>query len=90
MQDQNLEEITGYLELGLWQEANDLIEDLPPDAKTSPAVLSLRVSIYQAASSWELMTEVACHLVTIEPDYPLHWLNYAQAALYAEGLPLFP
>jgi len=82
-----LEEITGYLELGLWQEANDLIEALPSHTKISPAVLVLRISIYQAAGSWELMAEATRLLTTVKPENPLHWLKYPQATLYVEGLP---
>ncbi len=31
MFNKQLEEISGYVDLGLWQEANDLIEELSPD-----------------------------------------------------------
>ena len=87
MFDEQIEEILGYLDLGLWEEAHDLVEDLSPEAKTNPHVLAVRVRIYQAAEAWELMVEVARHLVTIEPVKVEHWLHYAAATRYSQGIP---
>jgi len=82
------EEISGFLELGMWEEANEVVEALPPEEKTLPEILSLRVRIYFAAGSWELMAEVSHHLTKIDPSQSAHWLNYSQATIYVDGLPL--
>jgi hypothetical protein len=49
-----LEAAVGFLELGMWREANDEIERLPPERKFATEVLKVRLRIYKAAGAGEL------------------------------------
>ena len=64
----------GYLNLGMAGEANNEIEALSPEVKTSREVLSLRASVYMEAGSWELLREVSTFLVKNWPGESLHWV----------------
>lgn len=64
----------GYLQLGMLQEANDEIENLPPAVKTVKEVLILRAYVYQEAGAWELLREVGCFLTRTWPEDYLHWI----------------
>lgn len=76
---QMLTQIHGYMDLGMFGDANDAVESLPPEIKATPEVLSLRVEIFRALVSWELMREVAGHLARMNRVEPKHWLNLACA-----------
>jgi hypothetical protein len=45
----------GYHQLGLFEDANDEIEGLPPERKVSVEVLRLRASIYMELQAWGLL-----------------------------------
>lgn len=57
-----MEKATGYFELGMFSDAWDLIEELPPAEKTDAPVLGLRLRILTALSQWELGEQIAAHL----------------------------
>lgn len=71
--DQILQAAVGYLELGMLVEANDEIEKLAPDLKTSSPVLGVRMEIYRAAQKWSLMEVVAHELWKRHQDEPIYW-----------------
>lgn len=72
--EQLLQPALGYLQLGMPQEANDEIEALPPELKTSRQVLSIRASIYMESGAWQLMREVSGFLVKQWPEESQHWI----------------
>lgn len=91
----------GYFELGMHQEANDALEELPPAVKTSREVMTLRARIYQKVGSWEFLREVGGYLARTWPDEAQHWIwlaygtrrcrSLAEArAVLLEALPLHP
>jgi hypothetical protein len=49
-----LQAAVGFLELGMWREANDEIERLPPERRIATEVLMVRLRIYKAAVAGEL------------------------------------
>ena len=67
----------GYLELGMLEEANEEIENLPPEIKNSSYVLTVRMEIYRAMKNWKLMETVTRELWKRHPDDPIHWNNLA-------------
>ncbi|MDA7921300.1 tetratricopeptide repeat protein [Verrucomicrobiales bacterium] len=54
-----IKKATGYCELGMFSDAWDLIESLPPEEKTKAPVLDLRLRILTAFSQWELGEHIA-------------------------------
>lgn len=75
----HLDAAAGYLVLGMVQEANDEIEELPPKMKVSREVMRARVEIYSAAKAWDQMREVAAFLVREWPEDSQHWISLAHA-----------
>lgn len=92
---------SGYLELGMLDEAALEIEEIPPEEKMRREVLVMRLEIYRSAKAWDAMEAVANHLTCLEPEEPAWLVSKALAArrtqgilqariLLEEGLPRFP
>lgn len=84
--ERHLQAALGYLQLGLFQDANDEIEHLPPQEKISPGVLRLRAAIYTELKSWNLLREVAKVLVDQIPEDTQHWIWLAYATRRAASI----
>ncbi|WAC19032.1 hypothetical protein OVA24_17535 [Luteolibacter sp. SL250] len=85
--EKRLEAGLGYLQLGMFEEANEEIEQLLPEEKTSPGVLRLRAAIYSETKSWLLLREVAGFLVDSLPGDPQHWIWLAHATRRTTDIP---
>jgi Flp pilus assembly protein TadD len=77
---------TGYRELGMFDEATRAIEEVDAEDKGRKEVLAVRVDLYMAAQNWNLVAEVARHLVDIEPENAAWWINLAYATRRAESI----
>jgi tetratricopeptide (TPR) repeat protein len=84
--ERTIQAAIGFLELGMFVEANDEIESLAPEIKTSSPVLGVRLEIYRASKKWELMEVVARELWRRHQDQPLFWNHLAFAARRSSGL----
>jgi tetratricopeptide (TPR) repeat protein len=84
--DRGLQAAVGYLELGMLVEANEEIENLAPELKTSSPVLGVRLEIYRAAEKWSLMEVVARELWKRHPDEPVYWNDLAWAVRRADSI----
>ncbi len=58
----------GYVELGMFQEANDQLENIDPFNRAAPEVLGVRLAIYRGLKKWELMQRIAKRLKEFQPD----------------------
>jgi lipopolysaccharide biosynthesis regulator YciM len=58
---------SGYLELGMFDAAALVLEEIAPEDKTRNEVLGARVGIYMAAKKWDMVAAVASHLVKADP-----------------------
>lgn len=58
----------GYTELGMFEDANDELENVDPFNRTTPEVLSIRAAIYHGLKKWELLRVVALQLTRLEPE----------------------
>ena len=58
----------GYVELGMFQDANDQLEKIDPFCRAAPEVLAVRIAIYHGLKKWELMREVAKRLAEFQPN----------------------
>src|SRR5215468_4284787 len=78
----------GYVELGMFQEANDQLENIDPFNRAAPEVLAVRIAIYQGLKKWELMREVSKRLAEFQPN-DIQWtisLAYATRRADAEQI----
>jgi lipopolysaccharide biosynthesis regulator YciM len=64
----HLETARGYVELGMYDSANDELEDIDPFNRAAPEVLTLRIEIYRNLKKWQLMPEIARRLHEFEPN----------------------
>jgi len=76
----------GYIELGLFVEANEELEKLQPSYRHAPEVLDSRVVIYQGLEKWELMAIVARRLAEWNPREAGYFLHLAYASRRAVSL----
>jgi tetratricopeptide (TPR) repeat protein len=75
----------GYVELGMFQDANDQLEKIDPFNRAAPEVLAVRLAIYRGLKKWELMQQIAKRLKQFEPDN-VQWtisLAYATRRAYS-------
>lgn len=59
---------TGYVELGMFLEANAELDKIDPFSRAAPEALALRIAIYRGLGKWELMQEIAKRLADFQPD----------------------
>jgi Tfp pilus assembly protein PilF len=89
LQAEDLRHLTaahGYVELGMYLDANAALEEITAEVRHLPEVLALRVQIYRALEKWELMRTVAASLATLEPGNPQWAALLAFATRRAESL----
>ena len=75
----------GYVELGMFQDANDQLEKIDPFNRAAPEVLAVRLAIYRGLKKWELMQQIAKRLKEFQPDN-VQWtisLAYATRRAYS-------
>src|SRR5215471_2316893 len=65
---QHWQAAVGYVELGMFQDANEELEKIDPFNRAAPEVLAVRLDIYRGLEKWELMQEIAKRLKEFEPD----------------------
>ena len=75
----HLQAAIGYLQLGMFEDANDELEELPPDLRASDEVLALRIEIYQRLAKWESARVLAESLAKRSPEQPDWWLSWSYA-----------
>jgi tetratricopeptide (TPR) repeat protein len=84
--ERHLKAAIGYLELGMLVEANEEIESLSPELKTSSPVLGVRMEIYRASKKWSLMEVVARELWKRHQDEAVYWNDHAWAVRRADSI----
>lgn len=87
--DDDLKHLTaaqGFVELGMWLDANEELENIDPEVRHVPEVLAVRVGIYRALEKWELMQTVARKLAQYDPDDPEWTVEWAFATRRAKSL----
>src|SRR4029077_5553444 len=69
----------GYLELGMFDAAALVLEEIAPEDKTRAEVLGARVALYITAKKWDMAATVASHLVKVEPENADWRINLANS-----------
>jgi tetratricopeptide (TPR) repeat protein len=76
----------GYVELQMFQEANEELEKIDPFLRAAPEILALRIEISRGLQKWELMTELTRRLTEFEPDNPQWPVSFAYATRRANSI----
>ena len=87
--DDDLKHLTaahGYVELGMFLDANAELEEIDAEVRHAPEVLEVRVRIYGALKKWELMQVVAKALAIHDPDKPQWTVSWAYATRRADSI----
>jgi hypothetical protein len=71
----HLEYASGYLTLGMLNEASDELEMIGGDEALSADVMRLRISLYHQAEHWDLLEAVAMQLTRISPREEQGWIS---------------
>lgn len=74
-----LKHASGYLGLGMLNEAADELETIEGDDRLSADVMRLRVDLYMQAKQWDLLSAVARELARLSPEDETGWINWAYA-----------
>jgi tetratricopeptide (TPR) repeat protein len=83
---QHWQAAVGYVELGMFQEANDQLENVDPFNRAAPEVLAVRLAIYHGLKKWELMQEIAKPLAEFQPN-DIQWtISLAYATRRADSI----
>jgi Flp pilus assembly protein TadD len=77
---------SGYLELGMFDAAALVLEEIAPEDRTRNEVLGARVNLYMAAKKWDMAAAVASHLVKVEPENAGWWISLAYALRRTESV----
>ena len=72
---------SGYIQLGMFHEANEELEEIDPYIRAAPEILALRIEIYRGLRKWELMAELAKRLADFQPNDPQWPVSLAYATL---------
>src|SRR4029453_6661381 len=66
--EQHWQAAAGYVELGMFLEADTELDKIDPFNRAPPEVLAIRLAIYHGLEKWELMQEIAKRLAEFQPD----------------------
>ena len=58
----------GYVELGMFSDADAELDRIDPFNRAAPEVLAMRIAIYHGLKKWELMREIAKRMADFQPD----------------------
>jgi tetratricopeptide (TPR) repeat protein len=83
---QHLRSACGYVERGMFQEAQAELEEIDPFCRHLPEVLAARIPVYRALGKWDLMAIVAKQLTEWNPDEPENFIDWAYATRQAESI----
>ena len=61
---------SGYLELGMLEDAERALEKIASEDRKRSAVLAVQAGLYIAQKKWDLAAELASRLVKLEPKDP--------------------
>src|SRR6266550_2384330 len=79
------EAASGYVQLGMYLEADAELDEIEPFCRAAPEVLAVRLEIYAGLKKWELMQQIAKRLKEFQPNN-IQWtisLAYATRRAYS-------
>ena len=75
-----------YLELGMFDDAALVLEEINPEDRIRTEVLGARVALYITAKKWDMAAAFASHLVKIDPQTAEWWISLAYALRRTESV----
>jgi tetratricopeptide (TPR) repeat protein len=69
----------GYVELGMFTDADSELDKIDPFLRAAPEILALRIEIYRGLKKWELMAELSMRLMEFHPGDPQWPVSLAYA-----------
>src|SRR6187401_3367183 len=57
----------GYVELGMFAEADSELDKIDPFCRALPEILAVRIAIYRGLKKWEAMQQIAKRLKEFDP-----------------------
>ena len=75
-----LDELTGYMELGMWDEAAGRLEEMPFEFRMDRRFMKIRLLISEHFGRWDMAEVVAGHLAKTHPDSAFYWIEWGRAA----------
>lgn len=67
----------GFIELGMFVDAANELEEIKPESRALPVVIAFRHAIYSAMKKWDMAEVAARHMVKVAPDEPGWWVHWA-------------
>ena len=83
---EHLRSACGYIEQGMFQEAQAELEEIDPLCGLLPEILAARIPHYRALEKWDLMAIVAKKLAEWNPEEPANFIDWADAAMRGESI----
>jgi predicted Zn-dependent protease len=77
--EKGLEATVGYLSLGLFDDAWNELESLPPELRANESVMELRIEILLKLERWEFARTLAESQAKRFPENPAWWIHWAFA-----------
>lgn len=84
----DIAEAEGFAELGLWEDAWQVLEELPAELRTCPAALRVRLRCCPALEAWEIGNHVAILLrdgVALDRKYAARFFHEVAKAHVRHG-----
>jgi tetratricopeptide (TPR) repeat protein len=83
---QHWQAAAGYVELGMFLEADTELDKIDPFNRAAPEILAIRLAIYHGLKKWKLMQEIAKRLAEFQPD-DIQWtISLAYATRRADSI----
>jgi tetratricopeptide (TPR) repeat protein len=76
----------GYVDLGMFVDADSELDKIDPFCRALPEVLAVRIAIYHGLQKWELMREIAKRLTDFQADDVQWTISYAYATRRADSI----
>lgn len=81
-----LEYASGYLELGMLEDASDELKMIEGSEALSADVMRMRIGLYHQAKNWDLLAAVASALTRLAPNDDQGWISWAYATRRLQGV----
>ena len=70
----------------MFDDAAKVLDEIAPEDKNRNEVLGARVVLYMAAKKWDMAAAIASHLVKVDPNNEVWWINLAYSVRRIEGV----
>jgi Flp pilus assembly protein TadD len=77
---------SGYLELGMLEDAALALEEIESADKTRNEVRSAQLNLYMAAKEWGMAAAVAGQMAEVDPQNACWWINLAYSVRRIESI----